>query len=109
MIPYNDDFDAYHADCIAEYVALLEVWPVIWEDEPMPVATQIGKYELRIERDTAQIAWYRELAQSASKPEIRTSYAASADALEALTTRHKQRLAELRGADVGQLGMFDAA
>jgi len=107
MIPYNDDFDAYHADCIAEYVALLEIWPPAWGDEP--VHEQIGKYELRIERDTAQIAWYRELAQSASKPEIRASYDASADALEALTARHKQRLAELRGEDVGQLGMFDAA
>lgn len=98
----DDTFEDYHASCIAEWVALLEVWP---EDE----MTTIEQYETRIARDEAQIRFYRGMAATAIKPENRASYAASADNLEALTARHRVKLAELRGDTVGQLTIFDAA
>ena len=69
----------------------------------------IDQYETRIARDEAQIRFYRAMARDAAKPEHRASYAASAEALEQLTDRHKARLAELRGDSVGQLTIFDAA
>ena len=103
----DDTFEDYHASCIAEWVALLWEWPVCWGDEP--VTTQIEMYEDRIARDEAQIRFYRGMAATAIKPENRASYAASADNLEALTARHRVKLAELRGDTVGQLTIFDAA
>ena len=96
------DFETYHASCIAEWVALLEVWP---EDE---MAT-IDQYEDRIARDEAQIRFYRGMAATAIKPENRASYAASADSLEALTARHRAALAALRGDGVGQMPLFGEA
>mgnify|MGYP003443780606 CR=1 FL=1 len=96
------DFETYHASCIAEWVALLEVWP---EDE---MAT-IEQYEDRIARDEAQIRFYRGMAATAIKPENRASYAASADSLEALTARHRAALAALRGDGVGQMPLFGEA
>lgn len=102
-----DEFEAYHASCIAEWVALLWEWPVCWGDEP--VTTQIEMYETRIARDEAQIRFYRGMAATAIKPEHRASYAASADPLEALTARHRAALAELRGDTVGQMPLFGEA
>ncbi len=98
----DDTFEDYHASCIAEWVALLHEWP---EDE----MTTIDQYETRIARDEAQIRFYRGMAATAIKPENRASYAASADALEALTARHKAKLAELRGDGVGQMPLFGEA
>ncbi len=99
----SDDFlEGFLASCVAEYVALLERWP---EDE---MATA-DDYETRIARDEAQIRFYRDMAASAAKPEHRASYTASADHLEALTQRHREKLAALRGEAAGQLTMFGEA
>ncbi len=103
----DDDFEDYFTSCVAEYVALLVGYPVVWGDEPME--TQIERYETRIARDAAQITFYRDMAKSAAKPEHRASYLASAEALERLTNRHKAKLAALRGEPVGQLGLFGEA
>ena len=95
-------FEDYHASCIAEWVALLWEWP---EDE----MTTIEQYETRIAKDEKQITRYLADAERAVKDENRELYKKSAQSLEALTARHKAKLAELRGDGVGQLTIFDAA
>lgn len=77
--------------------------------ERMTTMPTIDQYETRIARDEAQIRFYRQMARDAVKPEHRASYAASAEALEQLTDRHKAKLAALRGDNAGQMPLFGEA
>ena len=126
MTPYYDDgqITIYCGDC-RDILPTLEARSIdlVLTDPPYGIAdiwnggggTGNGSWRFRAtdthawDRETVDIVPELPAMATAIKPENRASYAASADNLEALTARHRVKLAELRGDTVGQLTIFDAA